>query len=402
MLPNISAPVFPLPDGISTKYVDSTSPPHEYFESRRDSVLNYLKTLLMKTHSHASFLQHRSYKPYYTLESNQNSSFYSLTVSTFNTLASSLSGEHPNLGNFSRIDRKTLEFSSFRGILLLYEILQSDSDIICLQEVDTYSNWFQNVLKWAGYDSQFQPKVPSPCEKYTGRSDGLVLAWRIIPRMEQQQLQHQQKYILCPISVDSVQRLKYSGERSQVAFVTGFEFVHETDRIQSKHGFILCGTHLKSEKSENGERIRQVQAKELILAARKLRKFVEQNYSVELLGEFIIGDMNARPNSFGGYAPLVYEAFLTDGFYTCAYEPLPVMESEAESGLFTSHKFRETNGREVETKTWIDYIFYRIQDECAVYSILELIESVPNGLPCVNYPSDHILLAANFKLTPRR
>ena len=47
---------------------------------------------------------------------------------------------------------------NFRSHRVVGEIAYSKSDIVCLQEVDNYDEFYQEKLASLGYDSLFKPK----------------------------------------------------------------------------------------------------------------------------------------------------------------------------------------------------------------------------------------------------
>eukprot|EP01041_Mallomonas_annulata_P002674 gene2674-5263_t len=89
---------------------------------------------------------------------------FGFRVLQFNILADGLSGLHPDLGEFSRISPCHLKWS-YRKDRILNEILQYEPDIISLQEVDHYYDFFLPELSLRGYDGLFAPKPASSCHQ---------------------------------------------------------------------------------------------------------------------------------------------------------------------------------------------------------------------------------------------
>jgi len=95
-------------------------------------------------------------------------------VQQFNVLADGLAGLRPDQGKFSRLDKSVLDWEA-RKTLLLNEIVQYDADIITLQEVDHYHDFFQPQLEALGYVGYFAPKPTSACLDVSDSNDGCAL-----------------------------------------------------------------------------------------------------------------------------------------------------------------------------------------------------------------------------------
>ena len=76
-----------------------------------------------------------------------------VTVLQFNALADSLS----LAGGFSRAPPECLTWEARRQPLL-EEIVRHDPDIVCLQEIDKFQEWFEPQLKQHGYTGIFKQK----------------------------------------------------------------------------------------------------------------------------------------------------------------------------------------------------------------------------------------------------
>ena len=88
------------------------------------------------------------------------------TVMTFNVLAQIYA--RPDKYPYCKLT--SLKWPHRRANLLR-EIFSFGADVLCLQEVDNYDDWWAVRLTDGGYDSLFK--------KRTGRfSDGLVIAWK--------------------------------------------------------------------------------------------------------------------------------------------------------------------------------------------------------------------------------
>ena len=100
----------------------------------------------------------------------------------FNVLADGLSGEDPEKGGFNAVPPLSLDWQ-FRRINLLREIFRQGvwPDIISMEEVDHYEDWFSPFLSALGYSGSFMAKPSSPCKltaPQSGLEDGCALFWR--------------------------------------------------------------------------------------------------------------------------------------------------------------------------------------------------------------------------------
>jgi mRNA deadenylase 3'-5' endonuclease subunit Ccr4 len=92
-------------------------------------------------------------------------------VMSYNVLA-----DEGEKGSYGFVNKSATSLSfSHRGPLLLKQIERIDADIVTLQEVTHYEDFFKQNLKAKGYESIFTQKVA-----WNGRreGDGVVCAWR--------------------------------------------------------------------------------------------------------------------------------------------------------------------------------------------------------------------------------
>jgi len=97
--------------------------------------------------------------------SNSNSNVV-LRVLQFNVLADGLSGLRPDLGGFNRVTGEVLRWDR-RKEQLIHEISQYAPDIVTLQEVDHYYDFFLPEMTRRGYTGFFARKPTSACLDYT-------------------------------------------------------------------------------------------------------------------------------------------------------------------------------------------------------------------------------------------
>lgn len=98
--------------------------------------------------------------------SGSSSSSKTVSIMSYNVLAQVYA--KPDIFNYCR--PVTLKWR-YRRANLLREIAFRDADILCLQEVDHYDDWWRPQLSAAGYDSNFTSRP-------RGLADGLVVAWK--------------------------------------------------------------------------------------------------------------------------------------------------------------------------------------------------------------------------------
>lgn len=97
-----------------------------------------------------------------------------LRLLQFNILADGLSGLRDDFGAFSRVKFEDIEWSN-RKNRLLAEITQYDPDVITLQEVDHYYDFFLPQLSMLGYDGFYAPKPASACLEVSSNADGCCI-----------------------------------------------------------------------------------------------------------------------------------------------------------------------------------------------------------------------------------
>lgn len=138
------------------------------------------------------------------------------------------------------------------------------------------------------------------------------------------------------------------------------------------------GTHLKAKKHFEAARVHQATA---------LISFIKKRYSKNT-NIILAGDFN------GEIDEPFYEIMIKAGFCS-AYRAL-LNNNEPP---YTTWKFksRESDYEKEESRT-IDYIFYRSETltPIAYLDVPSKDDIGPDGLPSVNYPSDHIALQSIF------
>ena len=267
--------------------------------------------------------------------------------------------------NFVRAPQEVLKWENRKG-KILEEILRSGADIVCLEEVDHFPDFFQPKLSENGFKGIFKPKQPSPCLNVDGNNgpDGCVLFYRadMFSCVEKQELSL---------------RNKDGAETNQVAILIKLE-LHSKEAAPSGSDsrplqFCVAVTHLKAKPS--GINLRTAQASYL---------FSEMRTFCGGLPGVVCGDFNARSTE-PAYAH--FKEWMESAYFTANNGKEPAL---------TSWKIRLHS----EAKYTIDYIWYTAQQlrVKAVWDIPTEEEIGENALPGWTYPSDHVALCARIAL----
>ena len=291
--------------------------------------------------------------------SSLSSWFTKITVTKITLLALSSSS---STSNFVKAPAQALKWEN-RKHEVMKEILQSGADVVCLEEVDHFPDFFQPRLKENGFEGFFKPKPSSPCLSVEGNSgpDGCALFYKT-------------DKFSCVDKVELVLRNKDGEETSQVAIIVKLELHESTTADAPPLQLCVAVIHLKA-KTE-GINVRTAQGAHL---------YSEMQKFCGALPGVVCGDFNAQP---------------TEPVYTHFKESSTWLESSyftASGGKepeLTSWKFRPKG----EAKYTIDYIWYTVGllQVKAVSEIPTEGDIGENGMPGWTYPSDHVALCAQF------
>ena len=271
-------------------------------------------------------------------------------------LFSALSGSSPT-ENFIKCPLEALKWSN-RKLRSLQEILAYDPDVIALEEVDHFEDYYLPSLRELGYEGLFVAKRDSPCLKFPNNSgpDGCALFYDV------------ERFSL--VNHKDVGLKDSDGNlTSQVALV-----VNLFDNVQGRT--LCCAvTHLKAK--EGFESLRHSQGNELL-----------KSTTSESLGDdktlLVFGDLNAEPTEPVCQLMEDNEYMRLKNAYVTATGSNP---------KFTTWKIRP----DIEVEHTIDYIWHTAN--LSVTGCLKIPESnsVPDDrLPCLQYPSDHLSLVFDF------
>jgi len=269
----------------------------------------------------------------------------SVSILQWNTLASSLCGALA----FPNSDARILPFSERKPKLI--ELLKhANADIICLEELVEFDEILHGINDSGAFDGRWMKKTSSDS------LDGAALIW------------NKKRWQLTELHEHS-----FGVARGQVALIGCFQAVeHQHQNI------VVAVTHLKAKRGFDG--VRREQGESLINRLQQLHPHRPT---------FVAGDFNDEPNS------PVYNAFLAANFQS-AYRHYhgPQMLPEP---ISTYKKRDEENYR------CIDYIWYRGGGGGGAIAVTALLEipaksAMPDRLPAVYYPSDHLAIMARFEL----
>lgn len=339
----------------------------------------------------------------------------------FNTLADGLSGLRPDLGAFSRTKPEDISWES-RKSRLLHEIVQYEPDIISLQEVDHYYDFFLPELSARGYDGLFAPKPSSTCLEFAppGQGDGCAL---FVKRSKFKiRSSETLTFAFSKSEVgDGVDKVRLA--QNQVALIAVCELMQEGAVMSSdgrgRHLIVAC-THLKAKKTGLAEAYRLREIQQLLGALdRVCSSMTQSGIPASVL---LAGDLNALPKPCS-YPALTYRAvkehrlrfrsvFNDDLEEAIAQAALAAKNNSPDSvapvspisltggELYTTWKARSAFGGEQVSKHCIDYLFYSSAGLKAV-AALDLFSEEQLGqtlLPSAMYPSDHVAIAADLML----
>jgi nocturnin len=327
----------------------------------------------------------------------------SFSVLTMNTLADGL-----GLDQFVECDPAALRWEHRRGWLQRC-LLRDNPDVVCLQEVNRYSDFLQGAMTAEGYDGVFERKLRSPCEAHGFPPDGCALFFRrgafALLACERVELAGQSQIALvAQLRRRGAAALDLTRQRSNSEFsLASVSAASTTDAAslppmtplaapqtplsappakRARHSLeepdlIVIVTHLKAKPAF--EELRERQVEELLARVQALR--LEHPAARFVLA----GDLNAEP---GGRA---VQRLLKDSDFTSAYAAVGL---QSDPIFYTTCKVRAGEG---EVRRVIDYLFSIGLD---IVDALDVPPELPAGrLPCWSWPSDHLSL--HVVLRPR-
>lgn len=302
----------------------------------------------------------------------------SLVVLQFNVLAEGLSAppaapppfpgegaKESSYGGFTNCPEPDKHFDfSARRWRLLNEILLHDADVLTLQEVDHFENFFAPALAKFGYAGVMQHKDKSPCCMFGYYSDGVAIFYKTKA-----------------LRLDSTVQADKVGEEGCPHIVASFTHLLSGEKVT------VATAHLKSKEGQDEEdkRTRQIEG-----VLEKVSATAGSSGHVVLAGDFNT-DAYDIPDKHEARAIGAVQAFASPKLRS-AY---PICAS-ADDPAFSTWKVRGAK----ESKHFIDYIWHSSGLHCAnLLSTPTDDEVEPCRLPGPKYPSDHLAIGAQFFLT---
>jgi len=236
------------------------------------------------------------------------------------------------------------------------------------------------------------PKSKAPGVKFGYYSDGCALFWKT-----------------STFELVSEERLAFK-LGNQVIIVARLR------HISSGVVMVVAVTHLKAQKSETNEKIRRMQAEEVLGFVQNAVRQQAVKQGSDDIPVLIMGDLNADPPSEIPFADSSVKRILSNHCLPGGDEeakPLKFCSAypvdPPQASFFTTWKTRGTD----TVKRIIDYIFYSDNLKCTEWLEVPTEEELegaqsPNHapLPGLRYPSDHLMVAAKFDFfgsaTPQR
>mmetsp|Transcript_28627 Transcript_28627/g.43996 ORF Transcript_28627/g.43996 Transcript_28627/m.43996 type:complete len:451 (+) Transcript_28627:30-1382(+) len=242
-------------------------------------------------------------------------------------------------------------------------------NIMAVEEMDRYYGFFMPILKLFGYNGLFIPKERAPGTKLGWYSDGCGLFWS-----------------------DKMFELVSEEKRGFNVGNQVFLIVVLRHRVSDKL-IIVAVTHLKAQDNEANEQIRIAQVTELLQHIDTVSNSIGSTF--EDIPVLIMGDFNSAPSLVDDKPSTV--GCILDRNEGNKYDSSYSLNDE---GFYTTWKTRGDK----TTQRVIDYIFFngpRCNSlECMNILDVPSVEDVaPDVLPNLRYPSDHVMIAAKFKLS---
>ena len=280
-------------------------------------------------------------------------------------------------GGFTAIPNPSVALDfSLRRWRILEVVLGSNCDsnysLIALQEIDRYQGFFLPILRLFGYEGLFVPKPRSPGLSNGWYSDGCCLFWKrgtfqLLFELRREYEVGNQVYIVATLR-----------------------------HVATKRVVLVAVTHLKAQKGPIQEKVRCHQIDELLdEISKQSRILLQQGETAHSV--LVLGDFNAEPPTSANTADdSAVRRVLNFGVDTSEGKmPMRSAYDLDLEGFYTTWKIRGSNA----TRRIIDYIFYSGSLSCrAALQVPSETQLDPTKLPGLRHPSDHMMIAAKFRL----
>ena len=296
------------------------------------------------------------------------------TVMQFNCLADGLA----QTGDFKYRSLEQLEWIS-RWRLIKEEIRQVNPDVLCMQEM----NHAEDLAKFLpDHYMLFCPKLSSPAHKCGSSPDGCCILLR------------RSHYELIDIQI-MYYKLDDQGMNS------GAIIVAAKDK-RNNQGIVFATTHLKAKSGAKNDQIRGQQIQQLLARIQGsqalLSGFLDNGKDAAVI---LTGDFNSPPS--GNVYSSIYNQ-KNSAKFSSLYNNI-ILPDDVELMLsaeeyaqgepeYTTFKVRNSEG---EKKHTIDYIWLSQVEKKIILGALWALPTIDDaGLPCDQYPSDHLALAVKI------
>ena len=289
--------------------------------------------------------------------------------------------------NFFKAPPEALKWEN-RKEKLLEEILRSGADIVCLEEVDHFSDFFLPKLKENGFEGFFKPKKYSPCLEVEGNNgpDGCALFYNT-------------EAFSCLEKHEIVLR-NNEKEPNHGAILVRLGFKKKTQPAEAEDEPVAKKNKLDADHESSDKDPGDLSQIQLCVAVTHLKAKAEAVDKRLAQGSHLYSEMK----EFSGDLPAIicgdFNAQSSEPVYEYYQKTAPWLESSYCKGYggkeppFSSWKFRPSK----EAKYTIDYIWYTSQhlQINGVWGIPSKDEIGVNALPAQCYPSDHVALCTQL------
>lgn len=263
-----------------------------------------------------------------------------------------------------------------RRYRLLEEMLRWNPDILCLQEVDHFDDWFSEELGNFNFTGLY---VGKPVALPGGLTDGCAIFFS------------RDKFEL--LSSRAVNYVHSDGlsAMNQVALVSVF---HDKKLPQGRF-LIVATTHLKAEKTQRTEEIRALQIQQLMSKITNVKDQLILNSPSSLVDIVVCGDFNSPPSDQNGIQAKCFPEVCNHPLRLCSvFQKLELDQKLNVDSFYTTWKIRPKG----EVKWCIDYVMHSAAlGVMSVSSVPTEQDGLPDcRLPSFQYPSDHLALAVDF------
>lgn len=345
------------------------------------------------------------------------------TMAPFDTKASSSDNIKNTYGGFTKVQNpdqclafKNRKWRLLETILSFPSTADSDKDkklptsfgpdLLCVEEIDRFYDFFQPALSRFGYQGIFQPKPKAPGVKLGWYSDGCAIFFK---KNAFELISHEQREFR---------------KGTQIYIVTTLR------HLESRRKLVVGVTHLKAGQKDENELVREMQAHEFLEEVEKaaihalaMENSHEKNADLQTetnisdIPILLLGDFNAEPSSIlnkeNGKNVPSNKLPCSLSSYSSSVSSLSGRSLKSaypnDENDYTTWKTRG----ERSVKHVIDYILYSsvstskpTSDEtfyCTKILNIPKEEDVEEGLyPGFRHPSDHINIAAQFSIQKQR